>query len=144
MQQLGEASARPDLPPPTLARLEVTLGALVDPALRPQAVEHNLRAAELGPTQSLAAVIHLAGLGEPDAAMRVAEGYLLRRGSVSVGVHKTASDPSITDQHRRITQMLFLPVAAELRQHPRFLRLCEDMGLAAYWDEAGGTPDFLG
>lgn len=143
MKQLRELSARPDIPQPALATLEVTLAALVDPPLLALAVDRNLRAAELGPAQSLATVIHLAGLGEPDAALRVAEGHLLRRGSVSVGVHKTATDPSITDQHRRVTQMLFLPVTAGLRRHPQFLGLCENMGLAAYWDEAGVIPDFL-
>jgi len=39
--------------------------------------------------------------------------------------------------------MLFLPVCAPLRAHPHFLRLCADMGLAAYWESAGITPDFL-
>lgn len=146
VQQLAEASARPALPPPALATLDLTLSALAEPgdaALHAQAIDGNLRSAEQGPAQGLAAVIHLAGLGEADAAMRVAEGYLLRRGSVSVGVHKTASDPSITDQHRRVTQMLFLPVTADLRAHPRFLPLCEEMGMAAYWEAAGVTPDFL-
>lgn len=146
IQQLASASARPDVPPPALATLELTLASLADPgdaALHAQAVERNLRSAEQGPAQGLAAVMHLAGLGEADAALRVAEGYLLRRGPVSVGVHKTASDPSITDQHRRVTQMLFLPVTADLRAHPRFLPLCDAMGLAAYWEAAGVTPDFL-
>lgn len=146
IQQLAGASARPEVPPPALATLELTLSSLADPgdrALHVQAVDRNLRSAEQGPAQGLAAVIHLAGMGEVDAALRVAEGYLLRRGPVSVGVHKTASDPSITDQHRRVTQMLFLPVTADLRAHPRFMSLCEEMGMVAYWDAAGVTPDFL-
>lgn len=146
IQQLADTRARPDVPPPALATLDLTLSSLADPhdrALHAQAVERNLRSAEQGPAQGLAAVMHLAGLDEADAALRVAEGYLLRRGPVSVGVHKTASDPSITDQHRRVTQMLFLPVTADLRAHPRFLPLCEEMGMAAYWEAAGVTPDFL-
>ncbi len=146
IQQLADAPTRPDLPPPALATLEFSLAVLADAdnaALRARAVECNLRAAEQGPAQSLWAVMHLAGIGEADAALRVAEGYLLRRGPVSVGVHKTASDPSITDQHRRVTQMLFLPVTADLRAHPRFLPLCEEMGMAAYWEAAGVTPDFM-
>ncbi|HUD95505.1 hypothetical protein [Sphingobium sp.] len=58
-------------------------------------------------------------------------------------MHKTAADPSITDQHRRVTQLLFLPVTKPLRDDTRFLPLCEEMGLTAYWNAAGVTPDFL-
>ncbi|GGJ40974.1 hypothetical protein CDQ92_08465 [Sphingopyxis bauzanensis] len=146
IQQLGDTAARPDLPGPALVTLEVTLAALADPgdaARHAQAVERNLLSAEQGPAQGLAAVIHLAGLGEVEAALRVADGYLLRSGPVSVGLHKTVSDPSVTDQHRRVTQMLFLPVTSALREHPRFLPLCEQMGLADYWDATGVIPDFL-
>ena len=147
VQQLADDDARPNVPPPSVETLEITFTALADRGDREaheRAVTRNLRAAEMGPAQSLAAVMHLAALGEPDASLRVAEGYLLRRGVVSVGVHKTAADPSVTDQHRRVTQMLFLPVTANLRAHSRFLTLCEDMGLAAYWEAAGVVPDFLG
>jgi hypothetical protein len=146
LQQLGDSSARPDLPAPVLATLHQTLRALADPGdeqAREAAVAANLEAAERGPAQSVAAIIQLAGLGAVDGAFQAAEGYLLRRGSISVGLHKTETDPSITDQHRRVTQMLFLPVAAGLRADPRFMRLCDEMGMAAYWNEAGLRPDFM-
>ncbi|MBY8825014.1 winged helix-turn-helix domain-containing protein [Sphingomonas colocasiae] len=146
IQQLRESEARPDLPQPAIETFAITLDALADRDDRTRharAVERNLRAAELGPAQSLAATIHLSGLGEAEAALSVAEGYFLRRGTVSVGVYKTVSDPSVTDQHRRVTQMLFLPVCAPLRAHPHFARLCADMGLSAYWESAGIAPDFL-
>lgn len=146
LQQLGDSSARPDLPAPVLATLHQTLRALADPGdeqAREAAVAANLEAAERGPAQSVAAIIQLAGLGAVNGAFKAAEGYLLRRGSISVGLHKTETDPSITDQHRRVTQMLFLPVAAGLRADPRFIRLCDEMGMAAYWNEAGLRPDFM-
>jgi hypothetical protein len=38
--------------------------------------------------------------------------------------------------------MLFLPVAASLRDDSRFFAPCEEMGLGAYWKEAGVLPDF--
>ncbi|HZG45092.1 MAG TPA: winged helix-turn-helix domain-containing protein [Allosphingosinicella sp.] len=146
LQQLQEQGSRPDLPPPVLSTLERTLAALIDPHDRrahQAAVAANLEAAQRGPAQCVAATMHLAGLGEPEAALRVAEGYLLRRGPIGVGLHKSDTDPSITDQHRRITQMLFLPVTACMRDDPAFLPLCEGIGMAAYWEAAGVTPDFM-
>jgi hypothetical protein len=51
--------------------------------------------------------------------------------------------PSVNDQRRRKTNMLFIPVSAPMRSDPRFSSLTEDIGLAAYWDEAGVAPDHL-
>lgn len=146
LQQLSEEPARPPIPPPALATIETTLRALAEPdsgSLRSEAIEQNLRAAARGPAQSVAATMHLSALGEVDGALRCAEGYLLRGGPISVSIHKSASDPSVTDQHRRVTQMLFVPVTAPLRAHPGFVRLCEEMGMTDYWVRAGIQPDFL-
>jgi tetratricopeptide (TPR) repeat protein len=146
LQQLSDQATRPDLPPPALATLEVTLRALAhagDNEARVAAIEANLRAAGRGPAQALAAIMHLAGLEALDEAFAVAESYLLRRGPLASGIRKTASDPSVTDQHRRVTQMLFLPVTAPLREDRRFLPMCDLMGMARYWRDASVTPDFL-
>ena len=50
---------------------------------------------------------------------------------------------SINDQHRRKTNMLFVPVSANMRADPRFSRLTRDIGLADYWSRAQITPDHL-
>jgi len=147
LAQIEDDAARPDLPAGALQLLRMTVAALAQaPASErglDEATRVNLAAAARGPAQSVAAIIHLAGLGAIDAAFEVAEGYLLRRGPLVVPLHHTSADPSITDQHRRVTQMLFLPVTAPMRAEPRFLPLCEAMGLAGYWRAAGIIPDFL-
>lgn len=146
LQQLEDSELRPHLPQPALATLRTTLGALLAGAearARSDAVRANVAAAQRGPPQSVAAVIHLAGLDAVDEAFAVSEGYLLRRGPLAVGVGKKPTDPAVTDQYRRVTQMLFLPVAACLRADPRFTSLCEEAGLADYWARSDLTPDFL-
>jgi hypothetical protein len=141
--QLDEQAARPDIPPSALEVLKTTAAALAGQAEREHAKKLNLQAAARGPGQSIAAVIHLCALCETDAAFDVAHAYLLRRGPLVVPVRHTAADPAITDQHRRVTQMLFIPPAAVLRDDPRFLALCEAIGLGDYWRHASLTPDFL-
>jgi hypothetical protein len=49
----------------------------------------------------------------------------------------------VNDQYRRVTQILFTPVGAAFRTHPRFTDLAERMGLVAYWEWLGRSPDFL-
>ena len=110
---------------------------------RAEAIDANLAAAARGPAQCVQAIVNLSGLGEVDAAFDVARGYYLRSGPLPVGIRKTASDPTVNELHRRATQPLFIPTAASMRADPRFLPLCEEMGLARYWQDAGVTPDFL-
>ncbi len=145
-QQLEEDSHRPDLSAPALDTLRATLSSLCDPAdevRRQEAVRKNVAAAERGAAQSVGAIIHLAGLGALDEGFLVAESYFLRRGPLAAAVRKTPTDPSITDQHRRVTQMLFIPVTATMRSDPRFPDLCEQIGLARYWSTFAIVPDHL-
>lgn len=144
-QQLGDAELRPPIPPPALATFETTVASLLDPgseAKRHAAVRANVAAAERGPAQSVAAIIHLSGIGAVEECFLVAQGYFLRSGEMAVGARKSGSDPSVNDQHRRVTQMLFLPVTEPLRRDPRFAGLCSDMGLSEYWRRAALVPDF--
>lgn len=141
--QLADAASLPEVPPSTFAVLTATAAALAGGGPAAAAVQLNLDAATRGPAQSIAAIIHLAALGAIDAAFDVANGYLLRQGPLVVPIRHTDTDPSITDQHRRVTQMLFIPPTAPMRSDPRFLPLCEAIGLTDYWDRAGVLPDFL-
>lgn len=145
-QHLNDQESRPVLPPPALALIDLTFAALEPTSnaeLRQLAIKANLQSAEHGPAHSVAAVMYLSALDALDEALEVAAGFLARRGTVSVGLRKMPTDPTVTDQHRRVTQMLFLPVTAALRKHPGFSQLCEDMGLADYWRRADVVPDFL-
>jgi DNA-binding winged helix-turn-helix (wHTH) protein/Tfp pilus assembly protein PilF len=144
MQHLDDQNLRPAIPPAALVPLEKTLLAIKEPQneqARRTAVQANFQAAARGPAQSVAATIHLSGIGAVEEAFTVAEGYLTRNRSLAVSLRKTPTDPSVTDQHRRVTQMLFIPSAEVLRRSPRFTRLCDAIGLSDYWRRANLTPD---
>jgi hypothetical protein len=97
-------------------------------------------------------VMILAALGQVDAAFDIANGLLLSRGSVvatrtsggSIAVKsKTEAAEDVNDATWRInTQYLFTPPCAILRADPRFLALCEGMGLTDYWHARGVRPDY--
>ena len=82
----------------------------------------------------------LCALGETDAAFEVTEGFLLWRGKVvSTG---QADGKKMDDYSRRMTQWLFTPPCAIMRDDPRFQRLCDDFGLTDYWRARGVKPDY--
>jgi tetratricopeptide (TPR) repeat protein len=102
-----------------------------------------LEMAALGPAQSVAALMGLCALGAAEEAFHIARGYYLGQGQAAAPMRWNLRDPSITDQHRRVTQPLFVPTGRCLREHPQFSILCDDIGLSAYWEQSGVTPDFL-
>lgn len=106
-------------------------------------IAQAVRMASLGPAQAVLALETLSAVDAIDQAYEVARAYYLGDGNPATPLRWTDNDPSITDQHRRVTQPLFTPAARVMREDSRFLPLCEDMGLAAYWDSTGLTPDFL-
>ena len=106
------------------------------------AVQAAVAAASRGPAQAVAGLLSLCALDAIDEAFEVAYGYYLGRGSAASPIRWNAEDASVTDQHRRVTQLLFIPAAEGMRNDPRFLRLCSDIGLSAYWANWGITPDF--
>lgn len=85
-------------------------------------------------------VMILGALGEIDAAFDVTEGFLLWRGKiVSTG---QADGKAMDDYSRRMTQWLFTPPVAAMRADPRFLKLCDEFGLTAYWRARRVRPDY--
>ena len=106
-------------------------------------IARTIEVAALGPAQTVAALQTLFALDAVDEAFDVARGYYLGQGKSAAPLRWNANDPSITDQHRRVTQLLFTPGAKRMRRDERFLPLCEDIGLASYWDSFGLGPDFL-
>jgi hypothetical protein len=111
----------------------------------PQAVEAAraacLEAAKNKPWSANMAVMLLCALGQKDDAFDVTEGYLLWRGKV-VSANQ-ASGKFVDDYNRRMTQWLFTPPVASMRADPRFLQLCEEFGLVAYWRARGVKPDYM-
>lgn len=146
MLMLDDERGRLPLPPPVIDLFRSTLVAISSrrPADVAKAREQNLAAARQAPGAAIAAVQHLAFLGELDQAFNVARGYLLRRGpQVGHLRQDSARMAIINDQHRRKTMMLFIPATAAMRDDPRFLALARDMGMADYWAATRVRPDFL-
>jgi hypothetical protein len=132
------------IPVQAVGVMQQTVAALAQPQDAAQclrAVEANLLAASRGPAQCIAAMIHLALLGAIDEAFAVAQGYYLRTGTVTIGLARSDSDPAITDQSRRVTQLLFIPATAAMRADPRFATLMWETGLALHWQDCGLPPD---
>lgn len=143
---LQEPEIRPAIPPPMLAFVRQVLVARLerDGALAQQAVAASRRVAATGPAQAIASLFALGLLGPTEALLEVAEAYYVRSGSNPVPIRQPSASLSITDQHRRLTQILFTPVFAPARAEQRFTALCERIGLARYWDESGLAPDLAG
>ena len=89
------------------------------------------------------AVMILSALGEVGSAFDAANGYLLSRGPV-VRRDDSLAKQELDDASTRInTQWLFTPPCAVMRADPRFLPLCDAMGLMEYWRKRGVKPDYM-
>ena len=84
-------------------------------------------------------VMIMGALGEVDSAFDVANGFLLSRGSIVRSGGAASADAAA----RINTQWLFTPACAPMFKDPRFLPLCEGMGLTEYWSRRGVKPDFM-
>jgi DNA-binding winged helix-turn-helix (wHTH) protein len=139
-----EDSARPVIPPPMLQFLTVVASAAVsgEGARVQQAVDASCEASRRGPAQAVAALLALGLFQRVDEAFDVANGYYARLGGTPVPLRRVPDEPSINDQHRRVTQPLFTPAGAGMRADPRFDDLCRRIGLHAYWEDSGCEPNF--
>ena len=145
MAMLDDAS-RPNFAEPVtrLLRTAVTASLSQTESISDEAALACRVAAERGPAQAVAAIFGLGLLGRVDDLFDIANAYYLRAGSGPVPMRRSSGEPSINDQHRRVTQALFTPACAGMRaERGRFLELCECIGLAEYWGSTGLGPDFL-
>jgi hypothetical protein len=99
-----------------------------------------LRQASNAPVMVNDIVVLLCALGQTDAAFEVTEGFLLWRGKIVSA--DQADGKAMDDYSRRMTQWLFTPPVAVMRADPRFLKLCDEFGLADYWRARGVKPDY--
>ena len=143
LTMLDDRSVRPSVPSPALTFLRNVLVAIDTRAQLQEAVDASIRLAGTGPANAIAALFALGLLDRPDEAFQVAEGYYLRVGADPVPVRHTKAELSLNEQHRRLTQILFTPVFGNMRDNPRFMAICDSIGLRRYWDENALTPDFL-
>jgi DNA-binding winged helix-turn-helix (wHTH) protein len=119
------------------------LVALIDPSAEnvAKALEACAAGARISGDLAGEGVLIMGALGQVDAAFDAANGFLLSRGSI---VRRGPTQTAQNDAAARInTQWLFTPSCAVLYSDPRFLSLCEGIGLTEYWQRRGVKPDFL-
>ena len=145
LAHVNDPEARPPLPPPMLATLRAAIRAAA--SRRPDEIDAAVAGILEGVGRSVAAVINAMMLfnlmGATDKAFELAEAYYLERGPIIAAMTWRPGQPSVPDQRRRKTNMLFTPIAARMQQDPRFMPLMEDIGLAEYWRRRNVVPDFL-
>lgn len=96
-----------------------------------------------GPAQAVAALFVLGLFNRVDEGFQVARRYYLQHGHASVPLQTTRDRPRLNEQHRRLTQILFTPACSAMRADARFSVLCQSIGLTAFWEQGGITPDYL-
>ena len=112
-----------------------------------------VKAAEASGSFAVDTVMILSALDEIDAAFNIANGFLLSRGSVlapsaaSPGSIVARGKNSVSDDMNEATwrintQYLFTPPCRTIRADPRFLALCDGVGLTDYWRARAVRPDY--
>ena len=101
----------------------------------------NVAAAPLSPGLSVHAILIMGALEEVDTAYSIIDGLLLRRGGLVTQVDSGQGPSPASDPLWRQTQWLFTPATKSLRAAPRFLSLCDVIGLAEFWRGRGIPPD---
>lgn len=89
------------------------------------------------------AILIMTALGELDTAFDIANGTLLSRGPL-VSLEKAGTSRAAEEAGWKIgTQWMWVPPVTAMRADPRFLPLCEGVGLTEYWRKRGVNPDFM-
>jgi hypothetical protein len=99
-----------------------------------------LKLARASPFDANDVVMVLCALGLKNDAFDVTDGFLLWRGKTVS--ENQANGRQVDDYARRMTQWLFTPPCKIMRDDPRFLTLCDGMGLTAYWRARRVRPDY--
>ncbi|MEO7634757.1 MAG: hypothetical protein ABIS38_03800, partial [Sphingomicrobium sp.] len=146
---LGQIADRASRPPSFTADAEAfwlaSLRALASGASTDVAVARtaNIAAAPKSPAFAISSMMVLSSLSEIDAAFAVAEGALLRRGALIGTIWGGRGEMPVADQYWRRTMNLFTPATAAMRADPRFLKLCDGIGMVDYWRARGVWPDAM-
>jgi hypothetical protein len=135
----------PKRPAPWIAMWRSSLPALVEPTAAniSRAKEGCDQAARAAGGLAIQAVMILGALKQVDAAYEISEGFLLWRGSIVRAGDNRARQLGSDSGWRMSVQWLFTPPCAGMRSDPRFPRLCQGIGLPAYWKARNVKPDYL-
>lgn len=144
LAMLDDTKAKPIYAPPAVSLWRVSLAALDQrtPASIAAARSANLEAAKQDPWLTSQAVLVLSTLGEVDAAFDIANQLLLFRGAVESHPKAASGSPPAKSTSWRFAPWLFTPPAEPMQADPRFVSLCDGIGLTEYWRKRGVTPDY--
>lgn len=140
-----EIATRPvGIPSADFELIEVSVRALDTRAAADIQVAHdlNLAAAKRGDGYATNAYMIFSVLGLLDEAFSLARGVLLNEGSLVGSGHFSQEQGQSDGRNAIYSDRLFLPPVAAMRADPRFETLVDDLGLTAYWRQAGVTPDY--
>ena len=143
LAMLDDKKGKPIYPPPAVSLWRVSLAALDQrsPASIAAARRANLEAVKQDVGLSSQAILVLSALGEVDAAFDIANELLLYRRPVEPRLQAAARQP-VKSTGWRFTPWLFTPPVAPMRKDPRFIALCDGIGLTDYWRTQGVRPDY--
>lgn len=137
------ADILPDDPPGMADAIEATMAALRGRGPVAAAVAACRAAAARRQTAAILTIPMLGSLGARDDAFAHADSYFLGRGPVRLPNLFGRTQPVAGERSERLVRPLFVPLAVPLHGDARFLALCGEIGLDAYWQAARVTPDFL-
>jgi tetratricopeptide (TPR) repeat protein len=134
-----------------LGRWDDALNILDDPATRPPqlAQEEDPAAARLfilamksedGPARAAARAAEFASVRKDRSHLMAAISHLSALGFVDDAFRLAQQVPPSAQSDD--LSMLFTPLAAPMRQDPRFMALAAQLGLSGYWKTSGRWPDF--
>lgn len=105
-----------------------------------RAREACVNGAEMSPLFATEAVLIMCALRDVDTAFDIANAFLLARGPLAGKKKPGRGEPEVA--WRIACQWMFTPPAGVMRSDPRFLPLCDGIGLADYWRRRGVRPDY--
>lgn len=133
------------MPPPSVKLWRTCIPALDGGGAEAVARARNacLEGSKVAGELAAYSVMILSGLKQVDAAFDVAIGFLLWRGQVVRGSRPPPKDLGTDSGWRSGVQYLFTPPCAAMRADPRFMEICDGIGLTDYWRRRGVKPDYM-
>jgi len=124
--------------PDAIALWKVSLAALDErtPAGIETARRANLDAAMKDPRLTSQATMVMSALGEIDTAFEIVNAFF------AVGDSTRGANTPVKSTAWRFAPWLFIPPIAPMRADPRFLQLCDGIGLTDYWKARNVKPDY--
>jgi DNA-binding winged helix-turn-helix (wHTH) protein len=145
LAMLDDPKTRPQLySPEEISLWRVSLAALDQrtPASIAAARSANLDAARQNPKRSNIAILVLSALGQVDAAFEIANALLLFRRPAELRQQAPVRQPPVKSTGWRSAPWMFTPPVAPMRADPRFIALCDGIGLTEYCAKRGIKPDY--